>query len=163
MLLQPRNFLYKRKQKNRSFLSFNDTFFKKSLNFGGIGLMILKPIHLTANQLFRFKLFLKRSIKKSEHTRRYVWFLAFPHLPLTRKPNGVRMGKGKGKLECWFTNISGGSILLEFKNLRKGRAIFFMKQMSHKLGVPTKNIFLNNCYFNFPIKNSKKIAFRTFW
>lgn len=100
MLLQPRHFNYKRKQKNRSFFSFNNFFLKNSLSFGGAGLMLLKPVHLTANQLFRFKLFLKRASKKSDHTRRFVWFLAFPHLPLTRKPNGVRMGKGKGKLEC---------------------------------------------------------------
>lgn len=72
------------------------------------------------------------------------------------------MGKGKGKLECWFTNISGGSILLEFRNLRKGRAVFFMKQITHKLGVPTKFLFSTNCYFNFPIKTSKQVSFKTF-
>ena len=163
MLLQPRNFFYKRKQKNRTLLSFNNSTLKKNLSFGGAGLMLLKPVHLTANQLFKFKLFLKRSAKKSDYTRRFVWFLAFPHLPLTRKPNGVRMGKGKGKLECWFTSISGGSVLVEFKNLRKGRASFFMKQMTHKLGVPTKQIFTNNVYFNFPIKSSKHVFFKTFW
>ena len=163
LLLQPRTFNYKRKQKNRSLLEFNNLYFKKNLNFGSAGLMLLKPVHLTANQLFRFKLFLKKSCKKSEKTRRFVWFLAFPHLPLTRKPNGVRMGKGKGKLECWFTNISGGSILIEFKNLRSGRASFFMKQFTYKLGVPTKHIFSTSFFFNFPIKNSKKVFFKTFW
>jgi ribosomal protein L16/L10AE len=73
------------------------------------------------------------------------------------------MGKGKGKLECWFTNISGGSVLIEFKNLRKGRSSFFMKQMTHKLGVPTKFLYSTNFYFNFPIKRSKSIFFKTFW
>lgn len=163
MLLQPRNFVYKKKQKNRTLLNFNNSYLKKTLNYGGAGLMLLKPIHLTSNQLFRFKLFLKRSMKKSDQTRRFVWFLAFPHLPLTRKPNGIRMGKGKGKLECWFTNISGGSVFLEFKNLRKGRSSFFMKQMTHKLGIPTKFVFSTNFYFNFPIKTSQNVFFRTFW
>lgn len=163
MLLQPRNFTYKKKQKNRTLLNFNNSYLSKKLNYGGAGLMLLKPIHLTSNQLFRFKLFLKRSMKKSDQTRRFIWFLAFPHLPLTRKPNGIRMGKGKGKLECWFTNISGGTIFLEFKNLRKGRSSFFMKQMTHKLGIPTKFIFSTNSYFNFPIKTSKNVFFRTFW
>ncbi len=163
MLLQPRNFKYKRKQKSRTLLSFNNSYLKKNLNYGGAGLMILKPVHLTASQLFRFKLFLKRAMKKSDRTRRFVWFLAFPHLPLTKKPNGIRMGKGKGKLECWFTNVSGGTILMEFKNLRKGRSSFFMKQMTHKLGIPTKFIYSTNFYFNFPIKKSKNIFFKTFW
>ena len=163
MLLQPRTFTFKKKQKSRTLMSFNNSYLNKNLNYGGAGLMVLKPVHLTSSQLFRFKLFLKRSMKKSDYTRRFVWFLAFPHLPLTRKPNGIRMGKGKGKLECWFTNISGGSVLLEFKNLRRGRSSFFMKQMTHKLGVPTKFIFSTNFYFNFPIKTSKNVFFRTFW
>ena len=157
MLLQPRTFTFKKKQKSRTLMSFNNSYLNKTLNYGGAGLMVLKPVHLTSSQLFRFKLFLKRSMKKSDYTRRFVWFLAFPHLPLTRKPNGIRMGKGKGKLECWFTNISGGSVLLEFKNLRRGRSSFFMKQMTHKLGVPTKFIFSTNFYFNFPIKTSKNV------
>ena len=163
MLLQPRNFKFKRKQKNRSLFSFNKSYLKQKLNFGGTGLMVLKPIHLTAGQIFRFKLFLKRAVKKADRTRRFVWFLAFPHLPLTKKPNGLRMGKGKGKLECWFTNISAGSILIEFKNLRKGRSDFFMKQMTHKLGVPTKYCYATTNYFNFPLKQSKSVFFRTFW
>ena len=72
LLLQPRTFNYKRKQKNRSLLEFNNLYFKKNLNFGSAGLMLLKPVHLTANQLFRFKLFLKRASKKSDRTRRFV-------------------------------------------------------------------------------------------
>lgn len=125
--------------------------------------MLLKPAQLTANQLAKFKLFLKRASKRADSTRRFVWFLAFPHLPLTRKPNGVRMGKGKGKLQCWFTNLAGGTVLIEFRNLRKGRASYFMKQMTHKLGLPTKQIFSTNFFFNFPINSSKKVFFKTFW
>lgn len=161
MLLQPRSFIYKRRQKKRRFLFSNNS--QNALNFGGAGLMILKPVQLTANQLFRFKLFLKRSAKKSDRTRRFVWFHAFPHLPLTQKPNGVRMGKGKGKVECWFTSVPGGTMLIEFQNLRKGRASFFISQMTHKLGIPTKPIFAINNYLNFPLKNSKRVCFRVFW
>lgn len=161
MLLQPRNFIFKKKQKKRSFLSFNSRF--EILNFGGAGLLLLKPAQLTSNQLFRFKLFLKRAMKKSDKTKRFVWFHAFPHLPLTRKPNGVRMGKGKGKLECWCTNVPGGTILVEFKNLRRGRADYFITQMTHKLGLFTKKIFSIKNYLNFPLKSSKKAPLRVFW
>jgi hypothetical protein len=72
LLLQPRTFLYKRKHKNRSLLPFNNSYRINKLTYGGAGLMILKPAHLTANQLFRFKLFLKKASKKSDHTRRFV-------------------------------------------------------------------------------------------
>jgi hypothetical protein len=71
MLLQPRNFFYKRKQKSRSLISFNNSYLKRKLNFGGAGLMLLKPVHLSASQIFRFKLFLKRAVKKGDKTRRF--------------------------------------------------------------------------------------------
>jgi ribosomal protein L16/L10AE len=43
------------------------------------------------------------------------------------------MGKGKGKLSNWVCNIRYGTILLEIKNTRFGRAIFFLKQLKYKL------------------------------
>ena len=125
--------------------------------------MILKPAQLTSHQLFRFKLFLKRASKKSDYTDRFTWLKAFPHLPLTKKPTGTRMGKGKGKLECWFTNVSGGTILIEFKNLRYGRSKYFITQMTHKLGIPTKCVYNNHIFFNMPLKISKKIFFKPTW
>jgi len=47
------------------------------------------------------------------------------------------MGKGAGKLASWYTQIRGGKVLVEFKNLRLGRAIYFSKQVAHKLPVST--------------------------
>jgi ribosomal protein L16/L10AE len=70
LLLQPRNFTFKKKQKNRRFLSFNNL--HNNLNFGGAGLLLLRAIQLTAKQLSRFKLFLKRAMKKADRTRRFV-------------------------------------------------------------------------------------------
>lgn len=72
------------------------------------------------------------------------------------------MGKGKGKLECWYTSIAGGVTLVEFKSLRKGRSAFFMKQLTHKFGIKTKYLFnTNTIYFSYPLKISKQTFFRT--
>lgn len=162
MNLRPKFFLYKRKQKHRSRIKFK--IHLKSLLFGTYGLVVMCPIQLTSNQIFRFKLFLKRAFRKIDRTRRFVWFSAFPHLPLTRKPKGVRMGKGKGKLEGWFTTVSGGTILVEFQNLRKGRAYYFSRQMTHKLGTPTTFIQkLDFKYLSNPLSSKRKFFFRNFW
>ena len=48
--------------------------------------------------MFRYKLFLKKAARRTDKTLRKVWFYVFPHLPITRKVAGSRMGKGKGKL-----------------------------------------------------------------
>ena len=47
------------------------------------------------------------------------------------------MGKGTGKLHSWFTPVRAGTILVEFANLRSGRAKHFMNQVRFKLAVPT--------------------------
>ena len=69
LLLQPRRFKYKIKQKNRSFRSFN---YNNALTFGDAGLMLLRPISLTAHHMFRLKLFLKRAARKVDKTRRLL-------------------------------------------------------------------------------------------
>jgi large subunit ribosomal protein L16 len=98
MILQPRHFKYKTRQKARRVLSYKRDHNK--LTYGDAGLLLLRPVQLTSHHLFRFKLFLKRAMRKTDKTRRFVWFHAFPHIPLSKKPDGLRMGKGKGKLDC---------------------------------------------------------------
>lgn len=161
MQLQPRTFLFKRKQKSRKLYHF-----KKNLvpfRFGGVSIILLNPVFLTAKNLFRLKLFLKRASRKTDYTRRFVWINAFPHLPLTKKPTGTRMGKGKGKLECWYTHIHAGVSLFEFKNLRPGRSFYFAKQLKHKLGVNLKISFQLNSRITLPVSLSQTVKMRIHW
>ena len=159
MLLKPKNYKSKKIQKLRKFKIFKKN---NNLNFGQIGLISQKPLFLTSNKIFKMKLFLKRSIKKSDKTRRLFWFTTFPHLPLTKKPIGTRMGKGKGKLDIWYTNVRGGSLLIEFKNLRNGRALFFFNQINYKLNTKLAIVSKFKKFLNLPFKN-KKIRFNNFW
>lgn len=133
MLLQPRKFKYKTRQKRRSTPTPSLT---SPLTYGNVALTIIKPFRVSAKQIFRLKLFLKKSARKSDITKRAFWIFVFPHLPLSRKPKGMRMGKGVGKLSTWFTQLKGGKNLAEFKNLRLGRAMHYGKQLRHKLPVP---------------------------
>jgi len=133
MMLQPRKFKYKTRQKRRSATVPS----KPSLLYGSLALVITRPMRISAKRIFRLKLFLKRSARRSDITRRAFWVSVFPHLPMSRKPKGMRMGKGVGKLSTWFTQIRSGKHLVEFKNLRLGRAIYYSKQVAHKLPVPS--------------------------
>ena len=47
----------------------------------------------------------------------------------------MRMGKGSGKLSTWYSHIYGGVFVVEFKNLRLGRAYYYSRQIQHKLPV----------------------------
>lgn len=94
MLLRPRKFKYKNIYKRRFFRFAN----KAGLKFGHVGLQLRQPLRLNSKQMFRYKLFLKKASKRSDKTLRYAWFGLFPHIPISRKVEGSRMGKGKGKL-----------------------------------------------------------------
>ena len=157
MILQPKTFKSKKLQKNRKFRFFKNNFF---FNFGTTGLFTTKPLFLTNKKIFKFKLILKRGIKKTDKTRRKFWFLTFPHLPLSKKFLGSRMGKGKGKLNAWYSTLSGGHMLVQFKNLRLGRSFFFLKKLRFQLNAEFK-IFSKSSYFlKLPFKNKNyKILF----
>lgn len=160
MSLQPKTFKSKRRQKLRTLIQFNNL---TKLKFGDSGIFVLRPIIFTAMQLSKLKLFLKKASRKGDKTHRKLWFNLFPHLPFSKKPANVRMGKGKGKLKTWFTNVRGGTILLEYRNLRHGRVLYFFRQTAFKLGVKSVTIHSKHFLFNFPFKKNKKVFFRSFW
>jgi large subunit ribosomal protein L16 len=159
--LRPRKFNYKNIFKRRSVLI--PSHLSNNLNFGTQGLMISGNIALTAQKMFRMNLLLKKSARRADKTFRKLWFNAFPHLPLTKKVVGARMGKGKGKLHSWFTIVKAGNIIFEVKNLRLGRFYYFSKQIESRLGVRCvrkvkySSFDKNNYYLNRK-KNSIKLS-----
>ena len=136
MLLQPRKFKRKSWQKRRNF----KTWTYKSLVYGTSGLRVQQSLRMSSKQIYRLKLFLKRAVRKSDRTQRYMWFSAFPHIPLTKKGKGLRMGKGAGKLASWCTQLRPGTVLVEFKHLRYGRITYFLKQIAYKSPVKVQPI-----------------------
>ena len=154
MMLQPRKVKYKFRQKRRRVTLFRT----RSLVYGDIALVILKPLCVSSKGFFRLKLFLKKSVRKSDVTKRAFWLALFPHLPLSKKPKGMRMGKGVGKLSTWHTLVSGGTLLLEFKNLRKGRALYYANQVTKRLTIPTQ-VTLRYSYTPLKLIGSRRVNY----
>ena len=159
MLLRPRKFIYKNIFKRRIFKNPKNS----NLKYGQYGIKLLQPLRLNNKQIFRIKLFLKKASRKTDKTSRYFWFYLFPHLPLSKKVEGSRMGKGVGKLANWFTELPSGVTIFEFKNLRPGRAHYFSKQVQFRL--PTKTIFISKTQKKvpLPLTPSKQITYYAFW
>ena len=82
---------------------------KPSLNFGSVGLIALHPGRINARQLESTRKVLRRSLRKEAKT----WITVFPQMPLTKKPQEVRMGKGKGNVKYWICLIKKGQVLYE--------------------------------------------------
>ena len=161
MVLQPRKFKYKLLQKNRK-LPVKRKLTK--LNFGQIGLALRQPLRLNSKKIFRIKLFLKKSAKRSDKTRRRVWLNVFPHVPLTKKVIGSRMGKGKGKLSIWSVGLKTGHLLIEFKNLRTGRALYYIRQSRFKLKSSFKVIrSISSDKVITSFLGQRRVHFQSFW
>lgn len=160
MVLRPRKFKFKNIHKRRK-----NTFIprKGSLVYGQAGLMLLQPLRLQSKQIFRFKLVLKKSTRRADKTSRRSWMTAFPHIPLSKKVEGSRMGKGKGKLAGWVSELSAGVILFEVKNLRPGRATYYINQLRFRLPVKSQMLVHYTKYLGLPINHSRKVSFFTIW
>lgn len=161
MSLRPRKFKYKNIHKRR-FFRFSNLKVNK-LTYGQLGLVLLQPLRLNSKQIFRYKLFFKKASRRSDKTLRFVWFNLFPHIPLSRKVEGSRMGKGKGKLAGWSTELPAGLTVFEFKNLRYGRAAYFCKQVSHKIPAKVRLVRKLNKNISSTWNLNKKFAYDIIW
>ena len=161
MVLQPRKFKYKHRQKLRR-LRFSTG--SSDLIYGQLGLILLQPLRLNSRKIFRLKLFLKKAARRSDQTQRKVLVNAFPHLPITKKPAGSRMGKGKGRLSIWHSVLPIGHVLIEFKNIRSGRALHFLNQVNYKIKSLSKVIMSshNSSRSKAPL-GSRQVLYQSFW
>ena len=69
-----------------------------------------------------------------------IWIRIFPHTPVTRKPQDVKMGSGKGNPEFFVAKVKAGTILFEMKGVSEDVAREAMRLASHKLPIKTKFI-----------------------
>lgn len=69
-----------------------------------------------------------------------IWIRIFPHTPVTRKPQDVKMGSGKGSPDFYVAKVKPGTILFEMKDVSEEVAREAMRLASHKLPIKTKFI-----------------------
>ena len=60
---------------------------------------------------------------------------AFPHIPVTKKPLEVRMGKGKGNVDHFVSFVRAGSMLFEFNCSNVLSAKNAYRAMKYKLPI----------------------------
>lgn len=66
LVLQPRKYFFKTRQKQRQRKPFR----LKTLVFGSTGVITPQPLRLTSKQIFRLYIFLKKTSRRSDHTKR---------------------------------------------------------------------------------------------
>ena len=104
------------------------------LAYGSYGLVTTEPCWLTANQLEAARVAINRFTKRGGR----VWINVFPQKPVSKKPIGTRMGKGKGAPEFWVAVVKPGRVLFELDGVTEEQAREAMRLASHKLPCKTK-------------------------
>lgn len=106
---------------------------------GSFGLMAMRSFTLTWLQAETLrKLILRRLSKKGT-----LLHNIYVNYPITARPIGTRMGKGKGNIQDWAMPVKKGHILFEIKNIKEEVAINAFRLASLKLKIPTKIINKN--------------------
>ena len=96
---------------------------------GEYGIVATEPCWIKSNQIEAARV-AKRGGK--------LFIKIFPDKPVTGKPIGVRMGKGKGNLECWVAVVKPGRVLFEMNGVSEEVAKEAMRLASHKLPIKCK-------------------------
>ena len=104
--------------------------------FGDYGLMSLENERINSRQIESARTAMTRYIKRGGQ----VWIRIFPHTPVTRKPQDVKMGSGKGNPEFFVAKVKRGTILFEMKGVDIKIAREAMRLAANKLPVKTKFI-----------------------
>ncbi|NDA91059.1 MAG: 50S ribosomal protein L16 [Alphaproteobacteria bacterium] len=99
------------------------------LNFGMFGLKSVEQLRVTARQIEAAR---RAAVREMKRQGRF-FIRIFPDLPVSKKPNEVRMGKGKGSPEYFAVRVSPGRIMFEINGVdeavaRKALEKFFARQ-----------------------------------
>ena len=105
-----------------------------TIAFGDYALQSQDNERITARQIEAARQAMTRHIKRGGK----IWIRIFPHTPVTRKPQDVKMGGGKGNPEFFVAKVNTGTILFEMQGVSIEVAREAMRLAAHKLPVKTK-------------------------
>ncbi|MDR1071219.1 MAG: 50S ribosomal protein L16 [Rickettsiales bacterium] len=130
-MLQPKKTKFKKQHKGRIHGIAKGG---SELAFGSYGLKALSPERVTSRQIEAARRAITRRMKRLGR----LWIRIFPDVPVTAKPLGVRMGKGKGAVEYWVCRVKPGRIMFEMDGVKPEIALDALTLAAAKLPVKTK-------------------------
>ncbi|MBX4201297.1 50S ribosomal protein L16 [Candidatus Saccharibacteria bacterium] len=105
-----------------------------SIAYGRYGLVSLESERINARQIEAARQAMTRYIKRGGQ----IWIRVFPHTPVTRKPQDVKMGSGKGNPEFFVAKVKPGTVMFEMDGVSEEIAREAMRLAGHKLPVKTR-------------------------
>lgn len=102
--------------------------------FGSYALVAMESQRITSRQIESSRQAMTRYIKRGGQ----IWIRVFPHTPVTRKPQDVKMGSGKGNPEFFVAKVKAGTVLFEMDGVTPEAAREAMRLAGHKLPLKTR-------------------------
>ncbi|MBL8159464.1 50S ribosomal protein L16 [Candidatus Saccharibacteria bacterium] len=102
--------------------------------FGDYALQSTTNERITSRQIESARQAMTRYIKRGGK----IWIRIFPHTPVTRKPQDVKMGSGKGNPEFFVAKVKAGTVMFEMQGVAEPVAREAMRLAANKLPVKTK-------------------------
>ncbi|GAX81968.1 hypothetical protein CEUSTIGMA_g9396.t1 [Chlamydomonas eustigma] len=112
----------------------NDTIMPSNtdLKFGSFGIRAITGKRVSANTIEAVRRTLRRKLKREAK----LWIRIEATVPVTRKPDGIRMGKGKGAIAFYATPVRPGQILFEMDRI--SRAVAYQAMVSIQAKFPCR-------------------------
>lgn len=107
-----------------------------TIAFGQYALQSMGNERITSRQIEAARQAMTRYIKRGGK----IWIRIFPHIPVTKKPVGLKMGGGKGAPEYFVAKVRKGTIMFEMQGVSEEVAREAMRLAAHKLPVKTRFI-----------------------
>ncbi len=130
-MLQPKKTKFRKQQKGRM---KGNAKRGAEIAFGSFGIKAMETAFITARQLEAARQAVTRYMKREGQ----IWIRVFPDKPITKKPNEVRMGKGKGSPEYFVARVCPGRILFEADGVPMDVAKEALRLASQKLPIAVK-------------------------
>lgn len=105
-----------------------------SIAYGRYGLVSLQSERITARQIEAARQAMTRYVKRGGQ----IWIRIFPHTPVSRKPQDVKMGSGKGNPEFFVAKVKPGTVMFEMDGVSEEVAREAMRLAGHKLPIKTR-------------------------
>lgn len=132
-MLLPRKTKYRKAQKGRiGGVAARGT----EISFGTFGLRAMTAGRITARQLEAARRAMTRYVRRGGK----IWIRIFPDIPVSKKPQDVPMGGGKGNPEYFAARVRPGTVVFEMDGVTREQALEAMRLAGHKLPVRTRFI-----------------------
>lgn len=136
-MLMPKKLTYRRHFKGRT---RGTAGVMNEISFGSHGLQAQELGRITSRQIEAARQAMTRYVKRGGK----IWIRIFPHLPVTKKPQDVKMGGGKGSPEYFAARVYPGTVMFEIDGVTDEIAREAFRLAAHKLPVKTKILSKEN-------------------